>query len=407
VALVADSLGTKFFPLMVLGACSFVPDVHAQEPESVEHSTLEPSIFAELRYDDNIFLSAADELSSLVTIVSPGLLASVKPGRHRFQLGYRGEFGSYANSSPDNYDDHKFQAAAFLEVGRRGLLDLSTSYEDGHEQRGTGLSEGLEPGSGAFLSEPDEFNETQLGGRYTFGATGTKGRLVFDAGRRELEYSNNRDRTRFFDYNQVYGGATFYFRVLPSTSLLLGVRADDFDYQLDRSLQPSLDSREHRVLFGATWDITGKSTGTVRSGYVEKRYDDGARPTFSGTNWSVDVRWSLRSYSHLDIATSRYPSEITSLTGDFIENTNYSVAWTHHWTARTNTRLSILQSRQDFRRSIEARAETFDQYGLALVYDMRRWLTWEFGVSVSSRDSNIDRFKFDANVVSLRANLAF
>ena len=404
---VSSCLSKNIFALLLVGAHGFVPDSHAQEPENVEHSTLEPSIFAELRYDDNIFRSAADELSSLVTVVSPGLQASIKPGRHRFQIGYRGEFGSYAKSSADNYDDHEFQAAAILELGRRGLLDLSASYEDGHEQRGTGLSEGLEPDSGAFLSEPDEFNQTQLGGRYTFGATGTKGRLVFDAGRRELEYSNNRERTRFFDYDQTYGGATFYFRVMPSTSLLLGVRADDFDYQVDRGLEPSLDSREQSVLFGATWDITGKSTGTVRSGYVEKRYDDSARRRFSGTNWSGDVRWSLRSYSHLDLATSRYPSESTSLTGDVIENTRYFVAWSHHWTPRTMTRLSALQSRQDFRGSVEARADTLDQYGLTLAYDMRRWLTWEFGLIVSSQDSNIDRFDFDLNVVSLRANMTF
>ena len=406
-ALASNCLCRNMLPLIFLGACGFAPDLHAQEPENVEHSTLEPSIFTELRYDDNIFRSAVDELSSLVTVVSPGLLVSIKPGRHRFQLGYRSEFGSYANSSADNYDDHEFHAAASLELGRRGLLDLSASYEDGHEPRGTGLSDGFESDSGTFLSEPDEFNQTQVGGRYSFGATGTKGRLVFDAGRRDLEYSNNRERTRFFDYDQTYGGATFYFRVMPSTSLLLGVRADDFDYQVDRSLQPSLDSRERRVFIGATWDITGKSTGTVETGYVEKRYDDGTRPRFSGTNWSMDVRWSLSSYSHLEIATSRYPSEITSLTGDVIENTRYSVVWSHDWTGRTMTRLSTLQSRQDFRGFAEARADRFSQYGLALVYDMRRWLSWELGVSAGSQDSNIDRFDFDLNIVSLRANLTF
>ena len=406
-ALTANHLSKKLFVLLLAGAHGFAPDSQAQEPENVEHSALEPSIAAELRYEDNIFRSATDELSSLVTIVAPGLQASIMPGRHRIQLGYNGEFGSYANSSTDNYDDHEFQAAASMELGRRSLLDLRASYKDGHEPRGTGLSEGLEPDSSPLLSEPDEFNLTQLGGRYTFGATGTRGRLVFDAGRRDLEYSNNRERTRFFDYDQIYGGATFYVRVMPSTSLLLGARADDFDYQFDRSMEPSLDSREHSVVFGATWDITGKSTGTVRSGYVEKKYDDRARPRFSGTNWSADVRWSLSSYSHLDLATSRYPSEVTSLTGDVIENTDYSVAWSHHWTPRAMTRLSALQSRQDFRGSVGGREDTLDQYGLALVYDMRRWLKWELGLNTSSQDSNVDRFDFDLNVVSLRANMTF
>ena len=265
-ARISNRLCTKSLSLMALGAYGLVPVTYAQESETVEHQALTPAISAELRYDDNIFRSAVDELASLVTILSPGLLAVMKPGRHRLQLGYRGEFGTYAKSSADNYDDHEIQTAALLELGRRGLLDLSASFEDGHEQRGTGLSEGLGTDPGMFLSEPDEFNQAQFVSRFTYGATGTKGRLVFNAGRRELDYSNNRERTRFFDYDHTYGGTTFYFRVMPSTSLLFGIQADDFDYKVDRGLQPSLDSRERRVAFGATWEITGKSTATVRSG---------------------------------------------------------------------------------------------------------------------------------------------
>lgn len=406
-ALILHSRGEKFTALLVLSVCAAVSHSNAQELEDPEHSTIEPSIYAALIHDDNIFRSADAERSSLITVLSPSLLAIFKPPRHRFQLRYTGEFASYARSSADSYDDHELQGAALFELGRRGLLDLVGVLEDGHETRGAGLSEGLEPGSGSFLSEPDEYRQASVGSKLTYGATGTKGRLVFEAGRRDLEYSNNRDRTRFFDYDQIYGGATFYLRVMPSTSLLLSVRTNEFDYRVDRSSQPSLNSSEHRFLVGATWDITGKSTGTVRFGYVEKKYDESARPKFAGTSWDADIRWSLRSYSHLDFATSRYPSEVRSLTGDVIDNTVYSVAWNHDWTSRIRTRLATLQSREDFRGSTEARVETLTRHGLTIAYEMRRWLTWEFEVSATSRDSNIDRFSFDLNVVRLGANLTF
>jgi hypothetical protein len=406
-ALVSNSLGKNIFALHMLSICSIVPHSNAQDSASVEHSPIVPSMSAELHYDDNIFLSAANEQSSLMTIISPSLLATIMPSKHRVVLRYNGEFGSYASSSADNYDDHEFQAAAFLELGRRGLLDIIGTYQRGHESRGSGLSEGLGPDSSIFPSEPDEFSQAQFGGRFTYGATGTKGRLVFEAGRRELEYTNNRDRTRFFDYDNMHGGANFYFRVMPSTSLLLSMRADDFDYPNDRSFQPSLNSREHRFLVGATWDVTGKSTGTARFGYVEKRFDDTARRNFSETSWEVDVRWSLRNFSHFDFATSRYPSEATAVTGDVTENTRYSVAWSHHWTARIMTRLETLHFRQDFRGSIAAREGRFNRHGLTLAYDMRRWLTWEFGVSVSSNDSNIEQFDYDVSVLRLAANMSF
>jgi len=405
--LLRNSLSRNTIALHVVVACGFFSTASAQEPETVEHSTLEPSINAELRYDDNIFLSAANEKASLITILSPALLAIVKPSRHRLQFLYQGEFASYASSSADNYDDHTFQAAALLELGIRGLLDLTGSYQSGHENRGAGLSEGLEPGSDAFLREPDQYDQTQFAGKFSYGATGTRGRLVFEAGRRDLEYTNNRDRTRFFDYDNTHGGGAFYLRVMPSTSLFLSVRADDFEYRFDRSSQPSLNSLEYRVLVGATWNVTGKSTGAVRFGHVEKKYDDDARRNFSEASWEVDVRWSLRSYSHLDFATRRYPSEITSVTGDVIDNTRYSVGWSHQWTPRIMSRLETLHSRQEFRGSVEARVERFNRHGLTLSYEMRRWLAWNFGVSIASQNSNIERFDFDANVVSLGADVTF
>lgn len=405
--LVYKRLGKTIFTLHVLSIGSIVPFANAQEPESAEHRAMVPSLSAELQYDDNIFLSEADEQSSLITILSPGVLTTFRPSKHRIVLRYNGEFASFANSSADNYDDHEFQAAAFLELGVRGLLDIIGGYQRGHESRGSGLSEGLDPESTNFPAEPDEFSQKQLSGRFSYGASGAKGRLVFDAGRRELEYKNNRDRTRFFDYDNVHGGTTFYIRVMPSTSLLMSLRVDDFDYPNKRSFQPSLNSREHRYLVGATWTVTGKSTGTARFGYVEKRFDDAGRRDFSETSWDVDVRWSLRNYSHFDFATSRYPSEATSITGDVIENTRHSVAWSHHWNSRVMTRLETQYFRQDFRGSVAAREGRFNRHGLTLAYEMRRWLTWEFGASFSSNDSNIEQYDYNASNFRLGANMGF
>ena len=71
------------------------------------------------------------------------------------------------------------------------------------------------------------------------------------------------------------------------------------------------------------------------------------------------------------------------------------------------TRLEAQYFRQDFRDSIAARAGSLNQHGLTVTYDMRRWLTWEFGVGVSSNDSNIEQFDYDASVVRLGAKASF
>ncbi len=192
---------------------------------------------------------------------------------------------------------------------------------------------------------------------------------------------------------------------MPNTSLLLDLRATEFEYQHDRILQPSLDSTEYRYLLGATWDVTGKTTGTVKVGYVEKMYADDTRAEFSEPSWEVDIRWSPRSYSHFDFSTARYPSEVTSVTGDLIDNTTYSITWSHEWSDRVVSHITARDVDQKFRGSATGRLQELTEYGMTLAYEMRRWLTWEFGVDVSSRKSNVDRFNFDGTIIRLGAKL--
>ena len=271
--LVHTSCRSQRATFLALSCAILTLNAKAQESANAESaSSLEPALGIELRYDDNIFRSAANEQTSLMTVLSPSLLASFVPFKHRFELEYNGEIASYSESASDDYDDHEFRAGAYLKLGQRSQLDFVGTYEDSHENRGTGLSEGFDPELDQLPDAPDEYERGQFLGRLTYGATGTRGRLVFEVGQSELEYTNHRDRTRFFDRDDRYGGAIFYYRIMPNTSLLLDLRATEFEYQHDRILQPSLDSTEYRYLLGATWDVTGKTTGTVKVGYVEKKY---------------------------------------------------------------------------------------------------------------------------------------
>ncbi|MDH3273562.1 MAG: outer membrane beta-barrel protein [Gammaproteobacteria bacterium] len=391
---------------LALGFSLLTSNAGAQDASSEESTSwLEPAIAIELRHNDNIFLSATDAQTSLITMLSPGLLAHFASSTHRFELEYNGEIAAYTDSSADNYDDHEFRAAGYLSFTWRSQLDLIGRYEDAHESRGTGLSEGCGPDCDLLLEEPDQYRRPQILGRFTYGATGTRGRLVFEAGQRKLDYTNHEERTVFFDHDHRYGGAAFYVRIMPNTSLLLDVRATEIEYAQDRPLQASLNSTEYRYLLGATWDITGKTKGTVKFGYVEKNYADDSRGKFSEPSWEVDIRWSPRSYSHFDLTTSRYPSEVTSLTGDVIDNTTYSLAWSHDWSERVMTRLATSYTDQEFQGSEAARLQKLREHGVTLAYAMRRWLTWEFGVAVSSRDSNIDQFDFDGTIIRLGAKL--
>jgi len=393
-------ISIKYTVAAFLICLALAANAQTEESSNVEEVfSMEPELGLEFRYDDNIFQSATGVTSSLISIVSPGLFISAQPSKHRFEFQYEGEFAWYSDSSPDNYEDHYLEAGAYLALGQSSKFDIVGSYDDAHDNRGTGLTEGFDPAIN-IPSNPDEYQLAKVLGRFSFGSTASKGRLVLETGHRDLEYTNHLDRTRFFDRSENHGDATFYYRVMPKTSLLLDARLTEIDYQHDRTSQPSLNSKEYRYLFGVTWDTTATTTGTVKVGYVQKEFDDSARGEFSDPSWELDVRWSPRTYSHFDFRTARFPSESNG-GGSFIDNTSYSATWEHEWNGRLKSRLGASFLDQNYRGSTLNRKQELTQYDFSLSYQMRRWLSWKAGVEVNSRNSNINRLEFDGNVYSV------
>ena len=300
----------------------------AQVTQPVEKPLdVDAGLGVEIRYDDNIFSSATGVTSSWIPMLSPSLAIKAKPSKHSYELLYDGEIAWYTDSSPDDYDDHFLRGGAYFELGEKSKLDIVGSFDAAHQNRGTGITEGFIPATNEPPS-PDEYNLANVSGKYGFGGNASNTRVVFEARYRDLDFTTNRDRTRFFDRSDAYGDLSFYYRVLPKTVLLLGARLTKIEYDNVRPLQASLDSTEQRYFVGATWDATAKTKGTVKLGDVRKDFTERESGDFSESSWDVDIRWSPKTYSHFDFGTARYPSETTG-GGNFIDNTVFSVAWMH------------------------------------------------------------------------------
>lgn len=402
--------------VVVAGCLSTVP-VYAA-PEDTGSAlvygplTVSPRLRTEVAYDDNIFTSAEGVQGSRVTRVSPTVDARIALPDKRYSLSYEGEVGRYAASSADNYDDHRFSGDAELALARRHKVKLEGDYSLQHQSRGSGLTQGFDPETGISqgfdpdgdsVDEPDRLNVAQMGGEYHYGAPRADGRLKFAAGLRDTAFQNHRSRTRYRDYDLHYGSATYYHRVLPATELLFEVSTAEIDYDVDYPGDPSLNSSEIRYLVGATWDITDITTGTVKLGQVRKDFADDAREDFSGFDWEANVTWSPRSYSQFQLMAAREEEE-TYGEGDFIDAMRYSLSWSHGWTDVLETRLRASYLDESYH-GVERDQHTMD-YGVALIYQWRRWLALELGADFSDSDSNIDWLMYDRNVIRVGATLS-
>lgn len=369
--------------------------------------TLESSLGIEAADDSNIFESATNVQSSMIGKMAPSLLMKFEPARSRLQFDYDGDYAWYEKSDDDDYFDHTFEAGAYLLLGERSGFDLVASYEDAHEKRGAGLTQGFDPGSVAFPQDPDRYANEQFLARYTYGISQTWAFVELEIRTESLDYKNNQERTQQFDRKDTDGQVTFGVRIRPKTSLQLRARTRDIRYDNPRLSARSPDSRENRYLLGVVWEATAKTTGSVLVGQVEKKFDDAARPNFSGPNWEVAIRWSPRTYSHFDLSTERYTEEPVDLLGDVTDTEIYSLEWSHEWNNRLESKLALSKEDRTYRFVTGDRKDESPQYSLALVYAMRPWLRWEAGVDINARNSNTAAYNYDQTIVRLKAWITF
>jgi hypothetical protein len=354
-----------------------------------------PALSVATGYDDNIFESDGAEVDSLVYEVRPELLAEIRGDRQAWQLGYQGRRIEFEESGDDSETDHRGYLRGAAQFGLRHSVNGALQWYRGHERRGTGLSEGINPAvDDSLVPSPDRFTDRRADLGYTFGADAAAGRLRFKLGHFEREYDNNRFRTSYFDREENRAAATFLWRIMPRTSLLFEGRIADIDYARVQPGQPALDSREESFFTGAEWRLTDRTQASVLVGHTSKDFDDAAREDGDNVAWEVGGSWSPRSYSTFEVSLRRSPEE-TNGTGDFIDTRAFTVGWEHQWLPRLGTRVAYQNVDQSYQSA--ARDKQIDSVMFRVTYQMRRWLRWNLDMDWRERDSDVQSLEFERN----------
>ena len=338
--------------------------------------------------DDNLFLSNTNETSTPFYVINPGLRLNARDANKVFQLGYNIQAGHYSDSEDDDYVDHTLRAQFDVAFDRRNFLRLGYEYLRGHDPRG----HTDRPPAG----EPDRFSHSVPSLTYAFGTPGAAGRLEAYASGARKRYLNNRETTAASDRDAPEVGGVFYWRVAPKTHALFEARRTELDYKSQAS---NLSGSEVRYYGGLSWEATAATTGTIKLGRLEKRFDRG-HPDYSDLGWEAVVSWLPRSYSRLDLYGARTPIESTGL-GSFILAQVAGVSWNHAWSSTLSTALDARYQKdyyQDFPRTDETVA-----VGLKVGYRIRRWLTLGFEYTHTQRDSNQRVYEYDKNFYLLSA----
>ncbi|WP_159650861.1 outer membrane beta-barrel protein [Vibrio atypicus] len=365
-------------------------------------------------YNDNIgrYSNDANPESSSLIILEPGVALQAERGESKYQVLYQLSSGNYLDSRDDNYIDHRFATENFISLNRRNSLSINYAFLYQHEERGTGILAGDNFSTAA--NGPVEFSVHKASLTHTYGSDNATGRIESSLRIEDKNYQNYRNikdpefapySTKFKDYFEFGAGMAFYYRAMPATRLLAEVDINNRDYKYDGiDTTTSQDSVDRFFLTGATWDITGKTTGKLRLGLQSKSYTEANRVDFNGFSWDLDLEWKPLSYSTVLVSAAQRAKD-PEQGSNYVDERSFDTNWKHYWMSNLFTDVSFLYVKDDYSES--TRVEDFYRLGLGLGYEIRDFVELSTGWRMENNDSSIDENKYNQNVYYVSANLIF
>jgi len=384
--------------LMISGAVTAAPEPQATE---LGGGKLIPLLSVGLKHDDNIFSQASSEQSDTILTLKPSVQWLQEKDTTSVALTYSGDYGVYQDSDDDDYDDHTVSFDASLSPSDFVEVGFGASYGWLHDNRGEGSSEGL---NAASRGEPDEYEISSVNLDLDFGRDSAMLGFLLQMSTDDIEYQNNLNETAFRNRDETDIVGRVYANISGGkTKLFVQASQKDNSYDENPILGGKLDSDEDGFSAGIEWEATGKTSGLIRVGEVDKEFDSSARKDGSINTWEVQVAWSPRTYSHILLNSSNEPRE-TNGTGNFIEAQDTSLTWLHAWSDDLSTTFTFTDGSDEYANA--SREDDRQNISLSLSYDWRRWMTIGANYTHSERDSNQNEFDFDRNIVSVSVDMS-
>lgn len=368
-----------------------------QDGLQFENFTLFPTLGISYGHDDNVTLIGSDQerISSNYTIFSPGIRLEAEGEKFDFLGQYDYNRTSFNSDSRFDFEMHHFLARLGYSATNRSRFQLAAEYFDGTDRIGTANQQGNIIG---LNLDPDEWHSFGLIGRWRYGGIGAKGSIDVEVGSIDRQYDNNRIFTRTRDRTANFIGATYSHQVTPKTHFLTHAKFTNIDYD-----NATLDNTEKRLMFGAQWQASGKTSARALVGYLEKEFDDPIHEDFSGFAVEAGLTWSPKSYSVFDLTLNRETDE-TNGNGSFVVRNSADLGWTHFWKDRFSTTASIGFSDEDYEGS--NRSDELNYYGIAAKYQFSKWLTSGLGYRHLDRESTLSEFRYKDNSLLLTIELS-
>ena len=395
----------KAWKLSPLALALFSINSFAVEPEGIALGsgvTFLPAVDLNVESNSNIYSTENDETSDIITRLTPNFGLAGDFGKTKVNANYRAEQGVYGDDKNDDYLDQKINAGVAYEINSRNAVSADASYNDAHDNRGSGTIEGS-----AAPVDPDEYNETTGAVSYLYGADSAVGNLELSADVYQKRYDNNKAlfNTTDRDHDKVSYGAVLSLTSSPTNEVILEAKQIDINYSNSTNVAKAREGYEQRLFVGMRWDITGKTTGEAKIGRSARFFDDNSKSSNTRLAWNVNLTWEPMTYSTVKIMSSQSSNE-TNGAGDYIANTYSSANWEHAFSAYYKAGITASISSDVYVSDVAGRKDDVVSYGINGTYSPKKWMDVTLSYSQAERDSNIVGLDYDNQIIALGLSLA-
>lgn len=338
-----------------------------------------PFLAVKEQFTDNVFNTGSDEKSDFSTVITPGIQVIFPRVKKKYHLEiiYQADLERFNKFTSENADNHKALGKFELKLPAGLEFALNDEFRKTHDPRGVNISEELDFFKDNFFSTSAAF---RLSDRF-------KVRLDYSNRRVDYEAERNSFRDRTDDTVAGY----VYYRFLPKTSAFMEYEYVVIDF--NDPVSEGFDSREHHIFGGVTWDVTGKTQGTVKAGYGTKKFKDRSLEGFKGYLMQAEVHHNFSLRHSIKLKAKRETNETNIFGSSFFVTTGFSAEYFHKFTGKLTGKIDLSYARESYRGEVSREDKTWFA-GLELIYQMRKWLRAEAGYGYTKRNSSSDDFDY-------------
>ncbi len=371
-------------------------------------TTINPYVDFQPTYDDNVFRTNSAPVTDWFFLISPGIKLNVPQRDNLFQLEYRADIYKYVDTGDSNdVTDHYLHGAAAFNFPGGMWIKADDQANKSHESRGTANTV---VNNGELSRYYSNLVNAEIG--YAFAD-----RYKISVGYQNFIIDYSLPQNRFRDQFANAAILTFFYQLMPKTSSLVQgsykrVYHDNGNQSVHEIAQ-TLNSNEYFAEGGLTWDMTAKSTGTIKGGYEWKLFDYPGQKDFRSPIFEIDLDHKFTAKTAIRLSGLRQAFESDDATSDYYTATMGSAEISYRPVTKIEIKPRGSYTDARYAQDITVGTQTGRRRdgiwaaGIDLTYNMNKWIAISAGYTHSKRVSNFTIYDYTDNLamISIKATI--